>query len=129
MDSVTANVARAYPKSNKGWGAFVDSFQSQYVDHDTRFTLWLLLGGLAHFFCLSPAVNVANLLLARGMSRQKEIAVRNALGASKKTIFLQMLTESLVLAITGGALGVAVGYAILRVLIAIMPQYTLPTGS
>ncbi len=126
MDSVTANVARAYPKSNKGWGAFVDSFQSQYVDPVTRFTLWLLLGACA-FLLLIACVNVANLLLARGMSRQKEIAVRTALGASKKAIFLQMLTESLVLAITGGALGVAVGYAILRVLIAIMPQYTLPT--
>ena len=88
--------------------------------------LWLLLGAVG-FVLLIACVNVANLLLARGMPRQKELAVRCAVGAAKKTIFAQLLTESLVLAVCGGALGVGVGYGMLKGLIAVMPENTLPS--
>ena len=76
---------------------------------------------------LIACVNVANLLLARSMTRQKELAIRNALGAKSRTIFTQLLTESLLLAVAGGALGVGCGYAMLQGLIAVMPPDTLPS--
>ncbi len=82
--------------------------------------LWLLLGGVG-FVLMIACANVANLLLAQGMSRRKELAVRMAVGATTRTIFGQLLAESLVLAVTGGVLGVGVGYGILRALVAIMP--------
>jgi len=65
--------------------------------------------------------------LARGMARQKELAVRSSLGAGRTTIFAQLLTESLILALAGGALGVGVGYAMLQGLVAAMPRNTLPS--
>ena len=126
MDAVTAHIAQAYPKSNQGWGAFVEPLKNDFLPSERKQTLWILLGAVA-FILLIACVNVANLLLARGMSRQKELAVRSALGASRRTIFEQLLTESLVLATVGGVLGIGVGYAMLRGLIAIMPQNTLPT--
>ena len=125
MNTVTAHIAEAYPKSNKGWGAFVEPLKNDFLPSDRKQTLWLLLGAVG-FVLLIACVNVANLLLARSMTRQKEMAVRSALGASRATVFAQLLTESLLLALTGGALGVGAGYAMLQGLIAVMPPNTLP---
>jgi putative ABC transport system permease protein len=126
MDSVAVHIAEANPKSNKGWGVFVEPLKNDFLPSDRKQTLWLLLGAVG-FILLIACVNVANLLLARGIARQKELAVRSALGASRRTIFEQLLTESLLLSAAGGVLGIAVGYAMLRALIAIMPEGTLPT--
>lgn len=125
MDSVATHIAQANPKSNKGWGVFVEPLKNDFLPSERKQTLWLLLGAVA-FILLIACVNVANLLLARGLARQKELAVRSALGASRRTIFEQLITESLLLAITGGFLGVGVGFAMLQGLIAIMPRGTLP---
>jgi putative ABC transport system permease protein len=125
MDSVALHIAQENPKSNKGWGVFVEPLKNDFLPSERKQTLWLLLGAVA-FILLIACVNVANLLLARGLARQKELAVRSALGASRKTIFEQLITESLLLAIAGGLLGIAVGYAMLQALIAIMPRGTLP---
>lgn len=125
MDSVATHIAQANPKSNQGWGVFVEPLKNDFLPSERKQTLWLLLGAVA-FILLIACVNVANLLLARGLARQKELAVRSALGASRKTIFEQLITESLLLAIAGGLLGIGVGYAMLRGLIAIMPRGTLP---
>ncbi len=125
MDSVALHIAEAYPKSNKGWGVYVEPLKNDFLPSDRKQTLWMLLGAVA-FILLIACVNVANLLLARGMARQKELAVRSALGAGRRTIFEQLLTESLLLAFAGGVLGVGAGYAMLRALIAIMPENTLP---
>ena len=124
MNTVTAQVAKAYPKSDQGWGAYVEPLKNDFISKDEIKTLWLLLGAVG-FVLLIACVNVANLLLARSMARQKEMAVRAALGAGAKTIFAQLLTESLMLAMAGGALGVGVGYAMLQGLIAVMPPGTL----
>ncbi len=125
MDSVTTHIAQAYPKSNKGWGVFVEPLKNDFLPSERKQTLWLLLGAVA-FILLIACVNVANLLLARGLARQKELAIRSSLGASRRTIFEQLITESLLLAIVGGLLGIGVGYAMLQALIAIMPRGTLP---
>jgi putative ABC transport system permease protein len=126
MDAVTAHIAQMYPKSDEGWGAYVEPLKNDFLPKDRIKMLWLLLGAVG-FVLLIACVNVANLLLARGMTRQKELAVRSALGARRGTIFGQLLTESLLLALAGGALGVGVGYAMLRGLVAAMPPNTLPT--
>jgi predicted permease len=126
MDNVTANIAKAYPKSNKGWGAFVEPLKNDFLPSERKLTLWLLLGAVG-FILLIACVNVANLLLAKSLSRQKELAVRSALGASPGVIFTQLITESLLLALTGGVLGVGVGYGMLKGIEAVMPDGTLPT--
>jgi len=125
MNAVTLAIAKAYPKSNQGWGAFVDPLQNDFMPKERILTLWLLLGAVG-FILLIACANVANLLLAKGMTRQKEVAIRSALGATPKTIFAQLLTESLILAIAGGLLGLAVAYAMLHGFMAIMPEDTLP---
>jgi putative ABC transport system permease protein len=126
MDTVTANIAQAYPKSNKGWGATVEPLHNDFLPKEEIQMLWILLGAVG-FVLLIACVNVANLLLARGTTRQKELAVRTALGASRRAIFAQFLTENLTLAFIGGGLGVALGWALLHGIEAIMPQGTLPT--
>ncbi len=126
MDGVAARLAGTYPKSNKGWGASVEPLKNDFIPTERIMMLWLLLGAVG-FVLLIACANVANLLLARGMNRQKEMAVRTALGAKSGTIFGQLLSESLLLAFAGGALGVGVGHAMLRGLVAVMPPNTLPS--
>ncbi|MEA2543171.1 MAG: putative transport system permease protein [Acidobacteriaceae bacterium] len=125
MDAVTAHIAQVYPRSDKGWGAKVEPLHNDFLPPERIQMLWLLLGAVG-FVLLIACVNVANLLLARGMARQKELAVRSALGAARSTIFGQLLTESLLMTLAGGLLGVGVGYAMLQGLIAVMPRGTLP---
>ena len=126
MDMVTDNIAKAYPKSNKGWGAIVHPLKNDFLPTERIQTLKMLLGAVG-FVLLIACVNVANLVLAKGMTRQKEVAIRTSLGASRANIFAQYLTENLLLALVGGLLGVGVGAASLRWLIAAMPRGTLPS--
>jgi putative ABC transport system permease protein len=125
MDGVAAGIAAANPTSNKGWGARIDRFQNDFLDDDSVHTLWLLLGAVG-FVLLIACVNVANLLLAKGTARQREIAVRGSLGATRQQIFGQFLIESSVLALIGGVLGCALGVLLLRGLVAVIPEGTLP---
>jgi putative ABC transport system permease protein len=113
MDSVTTHIAQVYPKSDTGWGSYVEGLKNDFLPKERIKMLWLLLG-VVGFVLLIACVNVANLLLARGIARQKELAVRSALGAGRSAIFVQLLTESLILALVGGALGVGLGYAMLQ---------------
>jgi putative ABC transport system permease protein len=122
MDAVAANIAGANPKSNKGWGVLLVPLQKLPERAKTAF--WLLLGSVG-FVLLMICINIANLLLARGMSRKKEIAIRTALGASKWTIFVQMLSESLALALPGGALGFALDYTLLGYALHKDPEFAL----
>jgi putative ABC transport system permease protein len=125
MDAVAASIAAANPKSNSGWGARIDRFQNDFLDDDSIHTLWLLLGAVG-FVLLIACVNVANLLLAKGTARQREIAVRGSMGATRQQIFAQFLTESSLLALIGGVLGCGLGVVLLRGLVAVMPEGTLP---
>ena len=126
MDTVTANIAQANPKSNKGWGAVVELLHNDFLPKDEINMLWILLGAVG-FVLLIACVNIANLLLAKGTTRQKEVALRAALGASRQTVFAQFLTENLALALFGGGVGVALGWALLRGMQAIMPVGILPS--
>ena len=128
MDAVAARIAADNPKSNTGWGALVEPYQNDFLSKDRIQTLWLLLGAVG-FVLLIACVNVANLLLAKGTARQKEIAVRGSLGATRGQVFAQFLTESSLLAFIGGALGCALGVVLLHGLVAVMPKGTLPAES
>lgn len=120
MNGVAAQLQNEFPKSNTGWGVSVEPLHLNFVEPSTRRNLWLLLGAVA-FLLLIACVNVANLLMARGTSRQREVAVRAALGASRFRIFNQFLTESLVLAFFGGLLGVLLAWLILNAIMLVMP--------
>ena len=126
MDAVTRQIAQANPKSNQGWSASVEPLQNNFLSKQTITGLWLLLGAVA-FVLLIACANVANLLLARGTARQREIAVRASLGATPADLFRQLLTESVVLGAIGGALGVGVAWGLVNIILTMMPPYTLPS--
>ncbi len=126
MDSVTRHIAEIYPVSNKGWGASVEQLQNDFISPELIKNIWLLMGAVA-FILLIACVNVANLLLARGTVRQKEIAVRASLGATRRQLFAQFLTESLALSTIGGVLGIGLAWAMLKVIVVMMPPFTLPS--
>jgi predicted permease len=125
MDAVTHHIAEVYPKSDQGWGASVELLKNDFLDRDVIRALWLLLGAVG-FVLLIACANVANLQLARATTRRKEIAVRASVGATRRQIFWQFLAESLVLAFIGGIAGVALAWALLRIIMAMMPPFTLP---
>ena len=124
MDTVARHLAEDYPKSNKGWGVSVVPLTNEFLNPDTKKGLPLLLGAVG-FVLLIACANVANLLLARGAARQREVAVRASVGASRRQIFTQFLIESLALASVGGVLGVGLAWMLMKAIVASMPPYTL----
>jgi predicted permease len=104
MNTISARLAQTYPEDDKGWGAVVVPLHDDLVA-DVRPALLVLLGAVA-FVLLIACVNVANLALAKTFGRQKEIAIRTALGATSARVLRQILTETVILALAGGALGV-----------------------
>ncbi|HEV7684150.1 MAG TPA: ADOP family duplicated permease, partial [Pyrinomonadaceae bacterium] len=109
-----------FPKSNANRTVSVEPLHLNFLTDATRRNLWLLMGAVG-FLLLIACVNVANLLLARATSRQREVAVRAALGASRGRLFAQFLTESLVLAVLGGGLGILLAGAIVDAINLVMP--------
>jgi putative ABC transport system permease protein len=108
MDTITARLAAQYPQTNVGWGANVYPIVADTVRMYSM-ALWVMMGAVG-FVLLIACANVANLMLARASGRQKEIALRAALGASRWRIVRQLLVESLIIALVGGILGVLVAF-------------------
>lgn len=125
MDSIGARIARDYPDSNKGWGVVVERFSEVLVDSDLRRSLYVLLAA-AGMVLLIGCANLANLTLARGASREREVAMRSALGAARRRLVRQFLTENVLLALAGGLVGLGVGYATMAALKAAIPPFSLP---
>jgi putative ABC transport system permease protein len=109
MDAIAARLAQRYPKDDGGWGVVTVSFYDAIVPQTLRGTVYVLFAAVA-LVLLIACSNIASLLIARAAGRQREIAVRLALGATRTRLVRQVLTESLLLAIIGGAAGMLLAY-------------------
>ena len=123
MARVNAALAAAYPDDNKGLKSTILTLKQEIVG-EMRLVLLVLLGAIG-FVLMIACVNVANLILARSASRQREFALRVALGAGQARITIQLLTESVVLAVLGGGLGLAIAKFGTAAAVAAVPR-TLP---
>jgi predicted permease len=119
MKTIASQLEQSYPQTNKGWSATAVQSIDQSVG-TIRPALMILLAGIA-FVLVMASVNVANLLLARSIAREKELATRAALGAARSRIARQLLTESVLFALAGGVVGMVVMFWTLRGLIAMAP--------
>jgi putative ABC transport system permease protein len=108
MNTISQRLERSYPEDDKGWGAVVYSMREDMVG-DVRPALLMMLGAVA-FVLLIACANVANLVFARAYGRRKEIAIRSALGASRARLIQQVVSESLIVSLCGGALGLVAAH-------------------
>ncbi len=125
LSAVAAGLASEFPQTNTGRGVRLEPMHDSMIGSDLKVTSMLFLG-VVGFVLLICCANVANLLMARASARTRELAVRAALGAGRRRIIRQLLTESLVLSLIGGGLGMAMGAAILDIAPALIPQGLLP---
>jgi len=125
---IAGRLAQAYPETNKDWSVRVEPLRTGVMSPTLQNTS-LFLFGVVGFVLLLCCANVANLLLARGNMRARELAVRAALGAGRSRMVSQLLTESLVLAAIGGLLGLTIGAAIINGAPLLIPPGLLPAAA
>jgi putative ABC transport system permease protein len=126
METISRRVGMQYPEV-KDWGIQLMTFHNWFVPSQLRTALLVLLGAVA-FVLMIACANVANLLLSRAASRQKEIAVRTALGAGRGRLLRQLLTESLLLSLGGGGAGVLAAIWAVHVMETALPANLLPVS-
>jgi putative ABC transport system permease protein len=127
MAAIAGHIAQIAPGTNKGWGITIEPLRRALVGSELRATS-LVLAGVVAFVLLMASANVANLMLARGAGRAREMAVRVSLGAPARRLMRQLLTESLLLAVFGGIGGLALAWVLIRVAPFLIPAETLPVG-
>jgi predicted permease len=125
MTTISKRLEQQYPADDKGWGALVVPLHEDLVG-EVRLLLMVLLGAVV-FVVLIGSANLSNLLLAKTLGRSRELAVRTALGASRRRVIQQVLTETLLLAAGGAAAGLAAGWLALRLLVTRLGQQ-MPRG-
>jgi len=126
MNALSTQLAAEYAKDNKGWGAIVRPLRESIVG-DVRPALLVLLGAVAFVLAIACA-NVANLVMAKTVARRKEIALRSALGASRKRVLTQILVETLMLSIVGGLAGLVLAHFGLKAISASVGEELPRTG-
>ena len=129
LSTIARQLESSYPKDypvEYGYGLKIDPLQDELVQR-ARLTLIVLLGA-AGFVLLIACANVANLMLARVLKRERELAVRSALGASKLRLIRQLLTEAVMLAVAGGALGLLIAPPALQLLVRFAARFTTRAG-
>lgn len=124
LQSLSQSLAKEFPASNTGWQAVTQPVNEQLLGN-LRPVLFALLGAVG-FVLLIACMNVSNLMMARGIERSREIAVRAALGAGRLRLPRQLLTESLLIAVAGGALGILFAHGWLRAFLAMLPARSIP---
>ena len=120
ISAINAQLAKQFYQTNKGWDAFLSPLHERVV-REVKPSLLALLGAVG-FVLLIACANVANLLLARSAARQKEIAIRAAMGASRSRVLRQMLTESILLSAIGGIAGLLLSVWLTELLMSIVPE-------
>jgi putative ABC transport system permease protein len=128
MATLADSLAREYPKSNKGWSIEVDDLMEWVVNRGFRTRLLLLFGAVG-LVLLIACTNIASLLLARSATRNREVAVRISLGATRARLTRQLLTESVLLACAGGAAGIGLAWWLIRIAPAVLPPTALSTSA
>ena len=125
MTTISNRLQQQYPEDDKGWGAVVVPLHQDMVA-DVRTALLVLLGAVA-FVLLIACANVTNLILAKTFGRRKEIAIREALGASRARVLSQVLSETVLLAVAGGAVGLVVAHFGVQLITAFLADQLPPT--
>lgn len=127
LSAIGRRLADAFPKSDRGWTLRVEDLKERLLNRTFRLRL-LVLSGAVGMVLLLACTNIASLLLARTAARQKEIAVRISLGATARRLAQQLLTESALLAVFGGGLGLAIAWGLIRAAPGFVPANAIPGG-
>ena len=122
MTGIASVLVDAYPESNQGWTVRLETFANEHIGQAAMVAIYSLIGAVA-FVLLIACANVANLLIARGTVRHRELAVRSALGAGQWRLVRQLLTECVIMSLCAGAIGILLAMWGLELLVASMPEH------
>ena len=125
MSAIGSELAKTYPDSNRGWGVAVDRLADAIVGPQLRASLLILMAAVGSILLIGCA-NLANVAMVRSISREREVAIRAALGAGSRRLVQQFVSESVVLAMGGGLLGIGVADAGLGWLQTLLPAGSIP---